>query len=157
MSVTVVPFEAALDLDLHSACLELGDIDHAIATFQTPDIRIPRELENAVSRRQAEFLAGRYAAELALANLGITGVVERASNGAPLWPQGVVGSITHGGGLVAAVVGSASHYAGIGIDAEPLIATSTAGDVETLVADRTELGVIAGALRDLQLADTSVS
>src|SRR5690606_3948746 len=59
-----------------------------------------------LAKRQSEFLAGRLCAREALACLtqqrSIPAVGE---DGAPQWPAGVVGSITHGAGLALAVVG----------------------------------------------------
>ncbi|MEE8435751.1 MAG: 4'-phosphopantetheinyl transferase superfamily protein, partial [bacterium] len=42
----------------------------------------------------------------------------RGKGRAPLWPEGVVGSITHSGGMAAAAVADAHRYAGIGLDLE---------------------------------------
>ena len=46
------------------------------------------------------------------------GAIGRGPGGEPLWPAGVVGAISHSGGLAVAVVGWASEYAGIGVDVE---------------------------------------
>lgn len=76
--------------------------------------------------RRHEFKTGRACAELALDALGATkGVpiarkpVERAESGAPIWPLGVTGSITHSQGLVAAVAArSGPDLLAVGIDIE---------------------------------------
>jgi 4'-phosphopantetheinyl transferase EntD len=78
----------------------------------------------AVAARRAEFAAGRACARQALAALGHGGVpVPRGDGiggrGAPVWPQGVVGSITHCTGYRAAAVARVAEIATIGIDAEP--------------------------------------
>lgn len=39
--------------------------------------------------------------------------------GEPLWPDGIVGSLTHGPGFRAAAMGRSFAFVGIGIDAEP--------------------------------------
>jgi len=75
----------------------------------------------AVERRRVYFSMGRAAARDALAELGIYGVaIERGPSGEPLWPAGSVGAISHAGDLAIAIVGKASHYAGLGIDIEQL-------------------------------------
>jgi enterobactin synthetase component D len=75
----------------------------------------------AVERRRRYFSLGRAAARDALAELGIYGVaIERGPSGEPLWPGGVVGAISHAGDLGMAIVGSAVHYAGLGVDVEQL-------------------------------------
>ena len=76
-------------------------------------------VEKSVQKRQREFALGRACARNALQKLGHGGaVIGRAANGAPLWPQGITGSITHTRDYAAAVVGEARHFSGIGVDAE---------------------------------------
>jgi 4'-phosphopantetheinyl transferase EntD len=76
-------------------------------------------VEKSAPKRQREFALGRICARHALAKLGHRGaVIGRAANGAPLWPQGIVGSITHTQDYAAAAVGEARNFSGIGVDAE---------------------------------------
>ncbi|MGO9081559.1 MAG: 4'-phosphopantetheinyl transferase family protein [Streptosporangiaceae bacterium] len=89
-----------------------------------PDIRLyPEEeqiISRAVARRRAEFTTGRGCARRALARLGIpAGPILRQANGAPRWPDGIAGSITHCAGYRAAAVARTSAAASVGIDAEP--------------------------------------
>lgn len=77
-------------------------------------------LARAVPSRIAEFATGRSCAHQALDLLGVsTATIGRGGRGEPLWPGGVVGSITHCEGLRAAAVARADDVAGLGIDAEP--------------------------------------
>jgi 4'-phosphopantetheinyl transferase EntD len=63
-----------------------------------------------------EFLAGRLAARRALAGLGRPAVaVPMAEDRAPVWPEGVVGSISHAAGLAVAVVADAPALLGVDI------------------------------------------
>jgi 4'-phosphopantetheinyl transferase EntD len=76
----------------------------------------------AVAKRRAEYAAGRACARAALAALGAApGPIPRDSDdrGAPVWPEGVVGSITHCDGYRAAAVAHAADILTLGIDAEP--------------------------------------
>lgn len=76
-------------------------------------------VQKSVPKRQREFALGRACARAALARLGRPdGAIGRGANGAPLWPDGIVGSITHTQGYAASLVGLSRFYAGIGIDAE---------------------------------------
>ena len=77
-------------------------------------------VERATDKRRQEFAAGRERAREALAalNLGKTPIL-RGFRGAPQWPPGVVGSITHCAGYCAAAVARAKDLAAIGVDAEP--------------------------------------
>lgn len=74
----------------------------------------------AVPRRQREFATVRACARRALGALGLPPVpLLPGRRGAPRWPEGVVGSMTHCDGYRAAAVAPASHTLAIGIDAEP--------------------------------------
>lgn len=93
---------------------------------------LPAE-EEALGRvapvRRSEFTAGRVCAHRALAALGVPvtpvlpGAVSRADDDAggraPIWPDGVVGSITHCAGYAAAAVAHRTATVSLGIDAEP--------------------------------------
>lgn len=101
----------------------------------------PQEAVLAVdmeSTRRADFGAGRECARRALTALGITGAVLTHRDGAPRWPAGVRGSISHKDGVVVAVVGPEHIIEGIGVDLEverPLPPT---------VLTRAELGEVVG-------------
>lgn len=70
-------------------------------------------------QRRAHSMAGRYCAGRALEALtGVYHQVERSKGGAPLWPEGFVGSITHTDCYASSVVGPRALYRGIGIDSE---------------------------------------
>lgn len=69
--------------------------------------------------RQREFAAGRACARRAMRELGAPdGPVLRGVRRAPLFPDGVVGSITHTSGFCAAAVARSASFAGVGLDAE---------------------------------------
>lgn len=74
----------------------------------------------AVAKREREFITGRACARLALAQLGLPpSPIAAGERGQPLWPAGVVGSITHCDGYRACALARAGELAGVGIDAEP--------------------------------------
>jgi 4'-phosphopantetheinyl transferase EntD len=76
-------------------------------------------VEKAAPKRRREFALGRACARSALEKLGHGGaVIGRSANGAPLWPDGIIGSITHTQGYAAVLVGETRRFSGIGVDAE---------------------------------------
>lgn len=76
-------------------------------------------VDQAVPKRQREFATGRRCARWALARLGVDNAsIPVGTDREPVWPKGVVGSITHSRGFCAAAVTQAPHIMGIGIDAE---------------------------------------
>lgn len=77
-------------------------------------------LARAVDKRRREFTTARVCAHRALRQLGLPPApILPGARGAPGWPRGVVGSITHCAGYRAAAVARASELRTIGIDAEP--------------------------------------
>lgn len=77
-------------------------------------------ISGAVPSRRREFATGRWCARQALARLGHPPVpIPRGDHGAPGWPPGVVGAITHCAGYRAAVAGHSPAVLTIGVDAEP--------------------------------------
>lgn len=69
--------------------------------------------------RLHEFQSGRAVAKRALAALGLPSVdLPVGESRAPRWPAGIVGSISHAGGMVAAAVARTRDLAAIGIDVE---------------------------------------
>ncbi len=83
----------------------------------------------AVPSRRREFAAGRACARAALARLGFAPdqVIPRAKDRLPVWPEGVVGSISHCTGFCGAVVARKREIRAIGFDAEVLGRMEEAG------------------------------
>ncbi|MFI7417840.1 4'-phosphopantetheinyl transferase [Nonomuraea sp. NPDC049684] len=89
-----------------------------------PGVRLfPEErhaVRKAVAKRRREFATVRHCAREALAALGIPPApIVPGRRGAPRWPAGAVGSMTHCAGFRAAAVADAGDVRSIGIDAEP--------------------------------------
>jgi 4'-phosphopantetheinyl transferase EntD len=100
-----------------------------------------------VTKRREEFTAGRSCARAALAMLGLPRMaILRGKQNEPLWPEGVVGSITHCKGYCAAVVASLYSCSGIGIDAEPN--ESLPHGVLSLIGRQKELDWVLNATQD---------
>nr|WP_277349809.1 4'-phosphopantetheinyl transferase superfamily protein [Planosporangium thailandense] len=79
-------------------------------------------MERAVDKRRAEFATVRACARRALGELGLPPVaLPRGERGAPRWPDGIVGSMTHCTGYRASAVAWAAKVPTIGIDAEPAL------------------------------------
>ncbi|AQS67085.1 4'-phosphopantetheinyl transferase [Streptomyces pactum] len=81
----------------------------------------PEVVSRAVEERRREFAAVRRCARRALADLGVGPVsILPGERGAPVWPEGLVGSMTHCDGYQGAAVARVSDgVLAIGVDAEP--------------------------------------
>lgn len=76
-------------------------------------------VQNAVETRRREFTTARLCAREALIALGFASApILQDGSRAPIWPEGVVGSITHCAGFRAAVA-RRETVRSLGIDAEP--------------------------------------
>lgn len=77
-------------------------------------------VQNAIEKRVREFRAGRAAARTALKELGHSATaILKGPERAPLWPNGIVGSISHSNTHAATLVASHNSFEGLGIDIEP--------------------------------------
>ncbi len=115
-------------MELISRILAPGIFGAEIEDAGQPVLLNPEEealVAHAAPKRRRDFALGRFCAHQALAALGRSeAAIGRHKNGAPLWPDGVVGSITHTSGYAAALAADGERISGIGVDAERLGAVS---------------------------------
>ncbi|HTB73633.1 MAG TPA: 4'-phosphopantetheinyl transferase superfamily protein [Polyangiaceae bacterium] len=115
---------------------------------QFPGVLLPASLARAVRSRQMEFLAGRLCAREALracAPERLETVVAIGPRGAPIWPLGVVGAITHTAGFASVAVTRTVHARAVGLDAERILDEKEAGRLLDQIADPDEVSTIARA------------
>ncbi|WP_306323413.1 MULTISPECIES: 4'-phosphopantetheinyl transferase [unclassified Streptomyces] len=89
-----------------------------------PDARLfPAEeagVRGALDGRRREYTTVRHLARIAMRELAVPpAAVPPGARREPLWPAGIVGSMTHCAGYRAAALGRADRHAAIGVDAEP--------------------------------------
>jgi 4'-phosphopantetheinyl transferase EntD len=96
-------------------CFELREPGDAASLLPEEAAHMGR----AVPSRVAEFAAGRLCARHALRACGVDGFALRvATDRQPIWPAGLIGSITHTAGLCVAAVARRGALVGVGIDSE---------------------------------------
>ena len=102
-----------------------GDVRSVESRQPTTTAEFAAEAElvaGAAPSRQHQFWTGRALARDALAQLDHPREpIGRDSRGAPHWPAGVAGSITHTDRYAAVAVASSATYSSLGIDAEPIV------------------------------------
>ncbi|MBT2479351.1 4'-phosphopantetheinyl transferase [Streptomyces sp. ISL-94] len=99
------------------ATAELFRDDPAAAPLFPEEERV---VAGAVAARRREFASVRRCAREALARLGLPPApLLPGTGGAPRWPDGIVGSMTHCRGYRAAAVARRGDALSIGCDAEP--------------------------------------
>lgn len=114
-----------------------------VCAWATDDLRPPQSSAPGQQppslERIGQFAAGRRCAARALEDAGCPdGHVGVGDGGAPVWPEGYVGSIAHSKTLAWAAVASARHLRGIGIDCEPLFDEVAMRDVFPAVTSERE-------------------
>jgi 4'-phosphopantetheinyl transferase EntD len=96
-----------------SAC-----VDPEVEAFELHPEEAPF-VAGALERRRREFACGRACARRAFADLGLPApVIPSGAQREPIWPLGVVGSLTHTRGLCAAAVTTSARYRTLGLDVE---------------------------------------
>jgi enterobactin synthetase component D len=120
--------------------------------FECLGIAYPQKLDTAITKRRAEFVAGRYVAHLAQRTLGHNAQILIAPDRSPIWPEGICGSITHTTGCCASLVlpQGAGHP---GIDIEMRAMPGNLDAILHRTIDASERALIAAA-DDVALAAT---
>jgi enterobactin synthetase component D len=104
------------------------------------NVGLPERLHAAVARRQIDYLAGRDCARQALRDAGFDAPppVATGQHGAPVWPTGFVGSISHCNGWALAAVARETQVQAIGIDMEEGMTAELALPIRKQIASDTE-------------------
>lgn len=94
-------------------------------------IAFPANLQRAVPKRRAEFLAGRFCARRAQALLGVHGMnIGVGRQREPLWPDSVKGSISHSRQMAVSVASRDADILGVGVDMEEWLDRDSATQVQ---------------------------
>lgn len=89
------------------------------SAFTACGMALPESLSRAVTKRRAEYLAGRVCARHALAELDIhVNALPSLADRQVEWPTTVRGSITHARDLAVALVSTTPIHQGLGVDIE---------------------------------------
>jgi enterobactin synthetase component D len=95
--------------------------------FLDQGLALPDQLQKAVLKRQINFLAGRFCASTALAQIGYqTSHIPINTDRSPRWPTGVCGSISHTDHHAVAIAGCTADWRWLGIDMEKAVSDEDA-------------------------------
>ncbi len=135
-------------------CLEMDTADAPDLSALHPEEAA--KVEKAIDKRQRQFACGRFLARRALHQLGtsldgplLNGPLLNGEDRCPLWPSGIIGTITHTRGHCAVAVARQTNLRAIGLDveqAEPLKAKLV--EAVTTERDRAWLGEQAAQGKD---------
>ena len=122
--------------------------------FAAARIQRPPEIVRSVQKRQAEYLAGRYLAAGIFAGMFPQGSevpqVAIGNHRNPLWPAGIVGSISHCGEEAVCVLARDTEYQSLGVDLENWMTPSVCAEISpsVLVDDEAALLIRRGMSRE---------
>jgi len=109
--------------------------------FTAYNIRLPSSLAKASEKRKVEYFAGRYCAQQVLTHYYDEDnyTLHSGQNRNPIWPRGLVGSISHSHGVACCTIQKDQNVIGIGIDIEREINKDIIQDINKLVVSSEEL------------------
>ncbi|WP_199609996.1 4'-phosphopantetheinyl transferase family protein [Flocculibacter collagenilyticus] len=91
----------------------------------------PESVQGAVEKRQAEFLIGRYCAQQVLKHFKINALsIPVGTQRQPIWPQGVVASISHTDSIGMCALGIDNDTDFLGVDVERWLDLHTAAEIK---------------------------
>ncbi|MXX63152.1 MAG: 4'-phosphopantetheinyl transferase superfamily protein [Holophagales bacterium] len=139
----------SLPRDIAAAAHEIGPLEELIEEARRLGFSLPGTLESAIDKRRREYLAGRISGGYALRQLlgpdASEGEIAGDDDDVPRWPEGVVGSISHGAGFGFAAVAAADRYRGLGVDVERVVSTEQAGRLGARVLNEREMSLRQGS------------
>jgi len=121
-----------------SACnFEISEYHNKL--FEKFNICCPDPISNAVNKRQAEYLAGRFIAISAIRNLGVQiNNIPIGKHRAPIWPREVKASITHTNSQAICIAGYQHNYQYIGVDLENLLSSKVVSEIKANIINDNE-------------------
>lgn len=120
------------------------------------NILFPDNMTKTAKKRKAEYLAGRLVAQQTLNLLGINNFnLTSANTGNPIWPSGIVGSISHSDSYAICVAGFKAHnFKNIGVDIERIIPQNDAEIIFDTIISNNEYSIITKTNMDFPTAIT---
>ncbi|MBA6257655.1 MULTISPECIES: 4'-phosphopantetheinyl transferase family protein [unclassified Colwellia] len=114
-------------------------VNYNRSLFDQFKIYFPEEIKSSVIKRQAEYLAGRYAARCALHDLGFE--VKNITTGkhrSPVWPTGISASITHTDSIAICAASYKYDCEYLGIDLEKRLNLKCITDIKSSIINLQE-------------------
>lgn len=154
-SSRVLPLPGAIHTDPPVCMIEFDVVAFRTEAFTLCGIACPPSVARSVAKRQAEFLFGRLAARqaLALAGRATVDIPIDAWRG-PMWPDGLIGSISHTSSIAVAVALRSGGRSGVGIDIETVVSDTPRRALLDTAFGEDELDCLRGVALPLNTAVT---
>lgn len=107
------------------------------------DIDFPKTIKTSVTKRQAEFLAGRILASKVMSELELEGIqIPIGENRSPVWPVNISASISHTSDTAICIAGFKNDTVGVGIDIEKWLLDNTVNEIKSLIINNNEIHIL---------------
>jgi enterobactin synthetase component D len=121
------------------AAYHFNVVNYNSSLFEQFNLHFPETIKSSVLKRQAEYLAGRYAARSALNNLGLeVKYIATGKNRHPIWPAGISASITHTDSIAICAASYKYDYEYLGIDLEKRLNSTCVVDIKNSIINLQE-------------------
>ena len=141
-----------LSININSHVLNIQLISFEAERFHTDAYRhaalpLPHHIHQSRKIRQAEFFFGRLTARMALGEYGLENLeIHTGLNREPIWPLGMLGSITHNRNLSGAVAQKYGSVRGVGIDLESTGTAEQHDAIASVAINSDELSIVTSSL-----------
>lgn len=107
--------------------------------FNQFDISFPASVQKSVVKRKSEFLAGRLCAKKCLSQYDLVSQVSIGTHREPVWPDGVLGAISHTNNIAGALITKSQDISGVGLDIENVMSNETMHSISSQIMSKEEL------------------
>ncbi|WP_051690970.1 4'-phosphopantetheinyl transferase family protein [Photorhabdus australis] len=126
---------------LWQACFDLSYYHDEL--FRQLNLPFPAQLNKAVNKRRAEYLAARYCARQLLAQLGQPAFnLISGTDRAPIWPQGICGSVSHSSHRTIVLAAPQTNNRLIGVDIETIVSHQNMNEMIKMVLNNREISCL---------------
>lgn len=140
MPATDISTSLDLPPDVMLMAMPIDGVRGAMEQLLRANENLTHAVRGMSDKRRAEFVAGRLCAARALSRSGVPAEFPlRADGRLPIWPPGVLGSISHCASMAAAMTATANRYCALGVDVEHLIDPGVAEAIQPEICRRDEL------------------
>lgn len=148
--------QAEMSIDtLHVACCQFDPRAYTPQLADQLGVVLPEALHHAVTKRQAEYVASRWLVSKLFETVGIHNfqLLNRPDR-SPIWPTGIIGSLSHHDHKVFAVIDKRPKW--VGNDIERILSDQKAAELRSMIMTLEELTLLTTSGLSLSQATTLV-
>lgn len=138
---------------LHAACCLVNSSAYTPQLADQLGVVLPEALRHAVRKRQAEYVASRWLVSKLFETVGIHNFqLLNRSDRSPIWPTGIIGSLSHHDHKIFAVIDKRAKW--VGNDIERILSDHKAAELRSLIMTLEELALLNASGLSLSQATT---